>query len=244
VKARSAEGTETIAVVITAAGSSTRMGGQKKEYRPLGFDIVDTEGKTLSVLGSAASAFASCPRIDLILITVPPNGEAEARNSLPARLLGPDKEPRIIFAPGGATRRRSVHQALSILNAYNPSYVLIHDGARPWIDQDLIDRTIEAVIRQKAVVPALPLVETPKEIDSEGFVLRHPPRASIVSAQTPQAFSFKEILSAHEKAAEEELRSGREYTDDAEVWGLFVGPVAVIPGSPTNKKITFPEDLP
>jgi 2-C-methyl-D-erythritol 4-phosphate cytidylyltransferase/2-C-methyl-D-erythritol 4-phosphate cytidylyltransferase/2-C-methyl-D-erythritol 2,4-cyclodiphosphate synthase len=62
-------------------------------------------------------------------------------------------------------------------------------------------------------------------------------------AQTPQGFAFPEILRAHEMAAEREVREHYEYTDDAEVWGEFIGPVAVVEGSPRNKKITFPEDL-
>ncbi|GAB1482131.1 IspD/TarI family cytidylyltransferase [Treponema sp.] len=238
-----AEASQSIAVIITAAGSSTRMGGVKKEYRLLGKDLVDASGKALTVLGAAASAFALCPHIDTIVITVPQNGEDEARKSLPVSLIGSDKKPLILFVAGGATRRRSVHQALSLLSLYKPSYVLIHDGARPWLDADLVNRTIEAVRVQKAVIPCLPLVETPKEIDKNGLITRHLPRSSIVSAQTPQAFSFKEILEAHELAAEEELQKGTEYTDDAEVWGCFIGRVAVIPGSLANKKITFLEDL-
>jgi 2-C-methyl-D-erythritol 4-phosphate cytidylyltransferase len=63
------------------------------------------------------------------------------------------------------------------------------------------------------------------------------------TAQTPQGFAFRELLHAHALAAERELRDHHEYTDDAEIWGEFVGPVAVVEGSPRNKKITFPEDL-
>ncbi|MDR2782457.1 MAG: 2-C-methyl-D-erythritol 4-phosphate cytidylyltransferase, partial [Treponema sp.] len=145
--------------------------------------------------------------------------------------------------------RISVHHALSLLAAYHPDYVLIHDGARPWIDADLIERTIDAVLTHKAVVPVLPLVETPKEVDNNGgirsiqTITRHLRRAHVVTAQTPQAFAFPGILYAHEKAAARELHDGVDYTDDAEVWGEFCGPVAVIQGSPANKKITFPQDL-
>jgi 2-C-methyl-D-erythritol 4-phosphate cytidylyltransferase len=148
-----------------------------------------------------------------------------------------------------------VHHALSLLAAYRPDYVLIHDGARPWVDTGLIERVIEAAINYKAVVPVMPLVETPKEIAWErfeaaegaafcqGFVKRHLRRADVGAAQTPQAFEFRGILAAHEKAAERELREGIKYTDDAEVWGEFCGPVAVVQGSPANRKITFPEDI-
>ena len=121
--------------------------------------------------------------------------------------------------------------------------MLIHDGARPWVDEALIRRAITAVIAHDAVVPLLPLTETPKEIDGTGFVRRHLKRAQIGGAQTPQAFAYPAILLAHERAAVREREEGVFYTDDAEVWGEFAGPVAVIEGSPQNRKITFPEDL-
>jgi 2-C-methyl-D-erythritol 4-phosphate cytidylyltransferase len=236
-----------IAAVITAAGSSSRMGrGIKKEYRPLGAGFNDADGRPLTVLGAAVGAFAANPRIGIIVITVPldtESGEAVARSALPVSLLMALPRPRILFVPGGPTRRSSVHHALALLSAYNPDYVLIHDGGRPWVDGLLIERTIEAVLRHRAVVPLLPLTETPKEFDEAGFVRRHLRRSSVGGAQTPQAFAFPEILRAHELAAERELREQYEYTDDAEVWGEFIGPVAVVEGSAGNRKITFPEDL-
>ncbi len=241
----------TIAAVITAAGASTRMGGIKKEYRPLGDGIYDSAGKPLTVLGSAVLAFASCPEIDPIVITVPNNsetGEAAARAALPALpFRGPEgglKKPKILFVPGSNTRRASVHHALALLSAYSVDYVLIHDGARPWVEPSLIQHLIQKVQEQRAVIPVMGLIETPKELDEQGFITRHLKRARIVTAQTPQAFAFADILAAHEKAAQIELETGREFTDDAEVWGQFVGPVYTIQGDLKNKKITFPEDLP
>jgi 2-C-methyl-D-erythritol 4-phosphate cytidylyltransferase/2-C-methyl-D-erythritol 4-phosphate cytidylyltransferase/2-C-methyl-D-erythritol 2,4-cyclodiphosphate synthase len=238
------------AVVITAAGSSRRMGGEKKEYRLLP-DRVDGDGKPLSVLGAAASAFAACGEIKIMLITLPPkekNGEAAARRVLPSRLFeGAGRE--LLFAEGGETRRASVHRALAALEPHAPAHVLIHDGARPWVSPPLIRAVMAAAVRYGAALPVLPLVETPKELapaPEEGvfFVRRHLRRAGIGSAQTPQGFAFPGILAAHEKAAIREQAGGFEYTDDAEVWGEFCGPVAAVPGLPENKKITFPEDLP
>lgn len=235
-----------IAAVITAAGSSDRMGnGIKKEYRPLGAGIDDAQGRPLTVLGAAVGAFAANPRIGIIVITIPPDAESgAARSALPSStLLNACLRPRILFTSGGSTRRFSVHRALALLSAYNPDYVLIHDGCRPWVDGLLIERTIDAVLRYSAVVPLLPLTETPKEFDKTGFVTRHLRRSSVGNAQTPQGFAFREILRAHELAAEREIRENWEYTDDAEVWGEFIGPVAMVEGSVKNRKITFPEDL-
>jgi 2-C-methyl-D-erythritol 4-phosphate cytidylyltransferase len=223
------------------------MGGAKKEYCPL------PGAGGLSVLGAAVSAFAAVAAVETMVIAVPANaetGEAAARKALPPEWCA-GNHPRILFVPGGRTRRASVHHALSLLTAYTPGYVLIHDGARPWVSPALIERLIAAVQKYRAVIPLLPLTETPKETDAPFdrvstdpvFIKRHLRRVTAGTAQTPQAFAFPEILSAHEKAAVYEQTGNVEYTDDAEVWGAFCGPVAVIPGLPENRKITFPEDL-
>jgi 2-C-methyl-D-erythritol 4-phosphate cytidylyltransferase/2-C-methyl-D-erythritol 4-phosphate cytidylyltransferase/2-C-methyl-D-erythritol 2,4-cyclodiphosphate synthase len=225
------------AAVICAAGASSRMGGVKKEYQVL-------ESGGLTVLGAAVRAFAELPEIALIVIVIPPEGsgtgEEDARRALPR--LREDAAPPLYLVTGGASRRESVHRGLSFLLPHKPSRVLIHDGARPWVSGELIRRVIAAVRSHGAAVPLLPLAETPKEIDGSGFVIRHLKRSSLAGAQTPQGFAFPQILQAHEKAAERE-KAGVEYTDDAEVWGEFIGKVAGVSGERGNKKITFPEDL-
>jgi 2-C-methyl-D-erythritol 4-phosphate cytidylyltransferase len=282
-----------IAVIICAAGASARMGGIKKEYRPLpGAD----EG--LTVLGKAVSVFAEIPEIKAIVITVPGNvkeerilprsfteeeketniapccptglpssvssvvnyssesAEAAARNALPSRFIDEKSRPAVYFVSGGATRQASVFNALSFLASQcAPDMVLIHDGARPWVSPALIRRVIAGVEKYRAVIPLLPLTETPKEINApledEGdgvavgsdpvFIKKHLRRTLVGVAQTPQGFAFPEILTAHQQAARHD--SQIEYTDDAEVWAAFCGPVAAIPGESENRKITFPEDL-
>ena len=247
-----------VAAVICAAGGSTRMGGVKKEYRRM-------HGSGLTVLGAAVSAFASVPEITVIVIAVPADqetGEAAARNALPPELLADGTGPSIHFVPGGKTRRASIFNALNQLSASvtgtagTLGYVLIHDGARPWVSPGLICRLIDGVKKHGAVIPLLPLTETPKETNmpfgifsgipsdqTPVFIKNHLKRAVTGTAQTPQAFVFSEILTAHRKAALREESEGIEYTDDAEVWAEFCGPVTVIPGEPENRKITFPEDL-
>jgi len=238
------EGASLVAAVICAAGSSSRMGGIKKEYQKI-------NGGSVTVLESSARAFASVSSVGIIVIAIPENTENSARNALPQDLLKADK-PKILFVCGGDTRRASVYNALLLLAPYNPRYVLIHDGARPWISTSLIENIIEEVKKYGAVIPAIPFTDTPKECDaplefsadSGGgavYIKNHLKRANLCAAQTPQAFTFSEILHAHEKAAA--VSNEEEFTDDAEVWGRFYGQVAVIPGSPENKKITFPEDI-
>jgi len=231
-----------IAAVICAAGASVRMGGVKKEFERL------NPAHSLTVLGSAVSAFAAVPSVQTIVIAVNENCEAAAREALPPEYLTAQK-PEVLFVNGGKTRRASVFNALSMLAPRSPSYVLIHDGARPWVSPSLVENIIAAVKKHGAVIPVLPLTETPKECEKQGdvvFIKTHLKRANTAAAQTPQAFSFPEILRAHEKAAEQfnsvELED-EEFTDDAEIWGRFCGQVAVIPGSPENRKITFPEDI-
>ena len=209
------------------------------------------------MLGAAVSSFAETGEIETIVIVVPPdseNGENAAKAALPSDLLEGKNSPAIHFVPGGKTRRASVFNALSFLKTLRPApaFVLIHDGARPWVSSSLIKRIIDEVKKHCAVIPLMPVTETPKETDAPFddagggapvFIKRHLRRALVGAAQTPQAFAFPEILAAHEKAAVQENSTGFEFTDDAEVWASFCGPVAAIPGEPENRKITFPEDL-
>jgi 2-C-methyl-D-erythritol 4-phosphate cytidylyltransferase/2-C-methyl-D-erythritol 4-phosphate cytidylyltransferase/2-C-methyl-D-erythritol 2,4-cyclodiphosphate synthase len=241
-----------IAAVILAAGSSSRMGGVKKEYQKLKYP----DGKTseITVLGSSVRIFASVPSVETIIIAVPANEEDAARKTLEQKYLT-SKKPEIIFVNGGSSRRVSVFNALCALANNNPRYVLIHDGARPWISVQLVEKIIEEVIKYKAVIPLIPLTDTPKECDAPIFykeqttnnkeqsvvyIKKHLKRAHTGIAQTPQAFAFPEILHAHRKAADV---INEEFTDDAEIWGRFCGQVAVICGEQENRKITFPEDL-
>jgi len=247
------------AAVICAAGASARMGGIKKEYQRL--------NSGLTVLGSAVMAFSFVPAIETIVIAVREGSKDSARDSLAPESLAAQK-PQILFVNGGESRRASVFNALNFLLKYNPSYVLIHDGARPWVTASLINKTLESVKKYGAVIPLLPLTETPKEygekisvvdasgIDTSGadigvepyktrdvFITKHLKRANTGIAQTPQAFKFHEILYAHQKAAEAAAAGDEDFTDDAEIWGRFCGQVAVIAGDPENKKITFQGDI-
>ena len=237
-----------VAAVICAAGKSTRMNTvKKKEYLPYG-----KEGMT--VLGASVTAFALIPEIESIVITVPDDpmlGEDTARKALPAQLLEKDAYPKILFVKGGKTRQESVFNALTYgLDGNAPDYVLIHDGARPWVSTSLIRKIIEGAKKHGAVIPILPITDTPKETEipleylkgNEPVLLkRHLKRSFTGIAQTPQGFSFPEILDAYRKAqAASALAS---FTDDAEVWAAFYGGVWAVQGEPENRKITFPEDL-
>jgi 2-C-methyl-D-erythritol 4-phosphate cytidylyltransferase len=194
----------------------------------------------VTVLGAAVCAFASVASVNTIVITIPENGEAAAREAIPKEFLERNK-PKILFVTGGKTRQVSVFNALSCLVAHKPQYVLIHDGARPWISLSLINELLDAVKKYNAVIPLLLLTDTPKELESQTvYIITHLKRANTGIAQTPQCFKFPEILHAHIKAME---THDEEFTDDAEIWSRFCGKVAFIPGDPKNRKITYQGDI-
>jgi 2-C-methyl-D-erythritol 4-phosphate cytidylyltransferase len=234
-------------LVLTAAGNSTRMGGSvKKEYLPL---KSCTDG-TVSVLSSALHSFLATGLFKYILITVPAEGEGEAR-----RVLAEDRRisallamegPRLIFAEGGATRQSSVRNGLAALGKALEAdgesgqvTVLIHDGARPWVSGETIQAVLEGVRLHGASVPALASVDTQKETDSSGRIVRHLDRSRIVSVQTPQGFLLSPLLAAHAQAADD----GHTYTDDTEIWGRYAGDVHICEGDRANRKITYQGDI-
>jgi 2-C-methyl-D-erythritol 4-phosphate cytidylyltransferase len=237
----------TCALVLTAAGNSTRMGGPvKKEY----LTVATADTGRISVLSAALHAFISTGFFFPVIITVPSGGEAEARSVLAedgriASLLATQGiEPH--FAEGGKSRQESVRSGLELTariardaSMPEPDFVMIHDGARPWVSADIIRGVLAETQKTGAAVPGIPSTDTQKEIDASGKILRHLERARIVSVQTPQGFRFSGIREAHEKAAGD----GTEYTDDTEIWGRYNGDVAVCPGDRANKKITYQGDI-
>lgn len=222
-----------IAIIITAAGSSTRIGGGiKKEYLPF------KNGTVLSVCAETFLNACSSFEITDFIVTCPAGGVEACR----AALDGVDCHAPLALAmtvvEGSDTRQKSVYNGLLAVKG-NPDIVLIHDGARPFITKDVIVEAIDAACEYGASVPGVTPTDTQKEIDDQGFITRHLVRSSLTAVQTPQCFRFKELLEAHGKAATD----GREYTDDTEIWGSYCGPVRVTKGDVNNIKITYPSDL-
>ncbi len=248
-----------LALVIVAAGASTRMGGQKKEYRPM----PDGNG---TVLSAAVEAFVRAiphppaqsehpavpARLSSLVVAIPRNSGQEGRKAALDALWsspllrdlwkeGKGAAPRLLFAEGGESRQASVLHALQSLEESGtaPHIVLVHDGARPFVSTQTILEVVAATIRTGAAACGVAPVDTQKEMDADGFILRHLDRSRLVAIQTPQGFLFKPLLEAHKKAAAQ----GFEATDDTAVWGEYVGQVHVTRGDVDNKKITFPSDL-
>ena len=147
-------------------------------------------------------------------------------------------EVPVTVVEGSDTRQKSVYKGLLAVKG-QPDIVLIHDGARPFVSRELILEALEAAREFGASVPGVTPTDTQKEIDSEGFIVRHLKRSSLAAVQTPQCFQFAKLLEAHGRAAAD----GREYTDDTEIWGEYCGRVRVTRGDIRNIKITYPSDL-
>ena len=213
--------------MITAVGTSLRMGGGlKKEYRLL---------RGTPVLVHAILPFLEGSSFYPVVVTVPVGDRTRSE-----ALLSPHLDvSRLTLVEGGETRQQSVYRALKALQSDAPAYVLIHDGARPWLSRDLIDRVLESTRCHDASVPVVRVLDAMKELGQNDIIERHVFRERIVCAQTPQGFSFARLLSAHREA------SMRDYhcVDDAEVFAAFEGPVASVLGDVGNRKITYSHDL-
>ncbi len=143
---------------------------------------------------------------------------------------------------GGKERYDSVYRAL--MNCGSSDYVLIHDGARPFIDVNSIEEIIRQVRECKACIFATPVKETIKVVDGEGIITSTPDRATLWTAQTPQAFEYGAIHRAYELFYQEKETRGKTVTDDAMVYETYLGkPVRVLKGDYHNLKLTTPEDL-
>ena len=219
-----------IAVIITAAGSSTRMGGtQKKEYLPL---------KEGTVLSACVKAFETASKI---IITIPAGDEQQALTA-----INPTDElkSKLEFVTGGTTRQKSILNALEHIkkSAEQPQYILIHDGARPFVSQEVIQNVITGTIQYEAAAPGIKSTDTIKQINSEGFIVKHLERSLLTAIEKIlpyQQSDFEKLYEAHKKAADDDY----EYTDDSEIWGKYAGSVKLVEGDVNNKKITYPGDL-
>lgn len=140
---------------------------------------------------------------------------------------------------GGKERYHSVYNALNMINDSN--YVLIHDGARPFVNQRMIQNIVESVKENKACIIGVPVKDTIKIVDKEGFVGTTPARETMWSIQTPQAFDYKLIKQAYDKIMPQKDIS---VTDDAMVLELTMKyPIKIVEGDYKNIKITTPEDI-
>lgn len=214
-----------VAAVVVAAGQGLRAGGEiPKQFRRIA-------GETL--LERALSAFAEAPDVTFVQPVIRPDDvDLVRRLTSGMNVLEP--------VAGGATRQASVRAGLEALVACTPDIVLVHDAARPFASASLITRAIAAAEKTGAAIPALPVTDTVKRIDSTGTIEATLDRNSIRLVQTPQAFAFPVLFDAHRRA----LAQGRnDFTDDAALAEWAGIKVSVFAGEPGNIKFTTPEDF-
>ncbi len=210
-----------VGAIIVAAGSSQRMGGQDKVLARLG-------GKP--VLARVIDAFQRCDSIDRVVVVV------NRENLEPCRQLvaeqGWSKVAEVCL--GGRRRQDSVATGLSRLG--DCQWVVVHDGARPLVTVDLIDRGLEAAKETGAAVAAVPVTDTIKVAGDDRIIQQTLPRHNLWAVQTPQVFRFDIIAEAHRRVK-------GEVTDDASLVEQLGYRVKLYMGSYDNIKVTTPDDL-
>lgn len=211
-------------VIVVAAGRGTRMGTtESKQYLML-------DGKPIFI--HTLEAFHRHPSITRIVLVTGEQDVDRCRSWIAEYGMA----GQIQVIPGGAERQHSVRQGLLHLGT---PWVLVHDGVRPFVTREQITACCEAVKTHGAAVLAVPVKDTVKQADGQGWVAATLDRSSLWAIQTPQAFRRDDLLAAHERAAE----AGVVGTDDAMLVERLGIPVKLVEGSYDNIKITTPEDL-
>lgn len=214
-------------VLIIAAGRGTRAGATTpKQYAMVG---------GVPVLAQTVGAFIGSPDVDLVTVVIGEDDRALYDGAVASnhrKLMPP--------ATGGDTRQRSVLNGLRAVMKYAPDRVLIHDGVRPFVTADIIERVWKALDQAPGAIAAIPLADTLKRADADRRVGETVGRSGLWRAQTPQGFRFAGILAAHEAA---DAAGRNDLTDDAAVAEWAGLAVTLVDGSETNRKLTTAEDL-
>lgn len=213
-----------IYTIIPAAGSGSRAGfANNKLLQRMG-------GQT--VLARTVSAFARNENIAGIAVCV----SGADREAIEQELC---RFPNTFLVEGGETRAQSVQNALEALAALPcpPDFVLIHDAARPFVTQTVIDGCIDGAIKNGSAVCAVPCTDTLVRAEN-GFIVGGIERENAYLLQTPQGFAFAPLLKAYRRIGAEET-----FTDDSGVYARYVAPPCLCAGERRNTKLTFAEDF-
>jgi 2-C-methyl-D-erythritol 4-phosphate cytidylyltransferase / 2-C-methyl-D-erythritol 2,4-cyclodiphosphate synthase len=212
-----------IGLIIAAAGLGKRFGGNvPKLFLKTGDNLIIT---------ATVEACAACGFFDFIYVVTHPDYVVECRDALPKS---------VTVLAGGKERQDSVANGLAAMISDHPKtdYILIHDGARPYVTKQVIENTLEQTIITGAAVAAVPVKDTIKQVTEDGLVT--PDRSRLFAAQTPQGFEAQLILKAYAQAEAQ----GFVGTDDAQLVERTAHKVSLAQGEYANIKITTPEDLP
>jgi 2-C-methyl-D-erythritol 4-phosphate cytidylyltransferase len=215
----------TVCAILAAAGQGERFGRRKQ--------LVDLGGKPLAAW--SLEIFARSQEVTHVVIACEPDERTQFQ-TLARTLLG--SKLHAVVA-GGARRQDSVFAALRAIRA-SVDIVVIHDGARPFVREELLRQVVDKARTFGAAIAAVPVKDTIKQVTESGVVSKTIPRDRVWAAQTPQAFGFDLLFQAHEDAEE----AGFAATDDSElVERLGSVSVAIVQSSYENLKVTTPEDL-
>lgn len=222
------------ALVLTAAGSSTRFSKNQKEA--VKKEYLKINGHT--VLSSALRPFYRVPGLSAVVVTSPPGSEDETVVALED--LADISAIPLIITEGGMTRKQSVENALNELRHLEIpfDYIAIHDGARPFVSERLIISTLAAATVSGGAVPALRITDAVKRIGNDGLISESIDRSSLITVQTPQIFRKEEILCAYDRFP------GFDADDDAALFIKAGFRCTISRGDPENRKITFSSDIP
>ena len=216
-----------VTAIIPAAGIGSRMRvATRKTYLQL-------NGQPL--LAHTLKALDQVTAIRQIVLAVYPGDEQWCRQTViePINLT----RPPLVIA-GGTTRQESVGCCLAAMS-HTSDLVLIHDGARPLVAPELVERVIAVAATRGAATLAVPVIDTVVQADVDSCIAATPPRESLWAIQTPQVFSRALIQEAHAHARDKKLQG----TDDASLVHALGARVHLVEGSYRNLKITTPDDL-
>jgi 2-C-methyl-D-erythritol 4-phosphate cytidylyltransferase len=230
--------------ILPAAGLGTRMAGPQPKYPTDSGPAPGVPPKQFLALEGAPilvhslRAFAAVKRVTAIYVAV----RRTEMERVEAQIAEHGFAGRVRVVEGGDNRQESVAHALAALKAEADDVVLVHDAVRPLIDAATIERTIDAVVEHGAAIVGLPAVDTIKQVERTAhgaLITATIPREYVVLAQTPQGFRYGLL----QRAFAEATADGFVGTDEASVVERAGHPVAVVPGSQVNLKITQPGDL-
>lgn len=213
--------------IILAAGKGTRMNMDINKL------YINIKGKP--ILAHTLDVFFACSYIHEIVLVIG-HGEEELCREKALKIIESNKPVKLVI--GGKERQDSVYNGIKSADK-DADLILIHDGARPFITGDIIEQSIRAAKIHKAAAVGVPVKDTIKEVDGNGFIVRTPDRSSLWLTQTPQTFITSVIVQAYELSRKDKVFA----TDDAMLVERMGLEVKMIKGSYDNIKITTPEDI-
>lgn len=215
-----------LSLIVAAAGQGKRLGaGSNKVFLPL---------NDKPILAYTLAVAELSPLINEVLVVTRPEDILRCKQVV---TRGGYRKVREII-PGGAARQDSIFAGLKAIPA-TTDWVAVHDGARPFLTLELLERVIMAARVTGAAIAALPVKETVKQSDGQGLVTATLERQHLWSVQTPQVFRYDWLMEAYRKAN----INGWRATDDAALVEKTGKPVKIVPGEEANIKITTPGDL-